>query len=91
MIEAIIIIIIIIIVYELHTNTAYEYFTTEHLISPVDKRKYKISGVFSNKIEAVNKMANLNEFIISLLKFLKMKYIINRQGNNLEQNFIRRV
>lgn len=89
--EVIVIILILLIIYELQTHTVYEYFTTEHLVSHVDKRKYKVSGGFINKIDAVNKMANLNEFIISLLKFLKKKFVINHQGNTLEKNFIIRV
>jgi hypothetical protein len=89
--DTLVIIIIIIIVYELQTNTVYEYFTTENLVSSVDQRSYKIVGGYANKRDAANKMAELNEFIISLLKFIKQKYIINRSGNILEQEYVGRV
>ena len=89
--DAIIIIVVIILLNELNNHTIYDYFTTERIKSSVDNRSYKIVSAFEDKDEAADKMAQLNKFIIDFLRFLKKKFIIDRNGEELEIQFVTRV
>jgi hypothetical protein len=89
--STIIIGIILLIIYEYQTKNIYEYFSTDSIISSIDKRPYKVISRYTNKTTAADIMAQLHDFIIEFLRFLKNKFIINRRGTNLEQNFAKRL
>jgi len=89
--QEILIIGILILLYFIYNNSVYEYFTDTTVMSSMDKRVYKVVGGFTNTKEAANKMAELSEFIVEFLRFLKNKFIINRRGTRKEQEFVNRL
>ena len=74
-----------------YNNSVYEYFTDTSVMSSMDKRTYNVVGGFANVKDAANEMAELSKFIVEFLRFLKNKFIINRQGTNKEQEFVNRL
>lgn len=88
---SLIIVIILFIMYEYQTNSIYEYFTSSNVVSSIDKRSYKVVGGFQNPNNAADMMAVLNKFIFEFLRFLKNKFIVNKRGDTLEQEFVARV
>ena len=85
--EIILLFIIILLIY-CKNNKDYEYF---NVYSSLDKRKYNVVGRFANYKDAADKMAESNKFIIELLRFLRNKFLIKKQGDILEQNFVSRL
>lgn len=84
-----ILIVCILIIYFKNVET--EYFTNKQVESNIDKRKYKVVGGFKDNETAANKMAFLNKFVFNFLRFLKTKFIINKKGLLIEQNFVKRI
>jgi hypothetical protein len=72
-----IIIILILLAYRTN-NDIREYFTSEHMISSIDQRKYKIVSELDNKKGAANRMALSHMFVIEFLRHMRTKYIINK-------------
>jgi hypothetical protein len=91
MYQGILIIGILVLLYFIHNNSVYEYFTDTSVMSSIDKRLYKVVGGFTDKKEAANIMAELSEFIVEFLRFLKNKFIVNRRGTKKEQEFVNRL
>ena len=87
----IIIVIFLLIIYEWQTHYIYDYFTTDNVISSIDKRTYRVSGGFTDMNNASNTMAKLNNFIIEFLRFLRNKFIVDKQGLYIEQAFVKRL
>ena len=80
-------IILILIFY--YNTTIKEYFTTNSTISNFDNRPYKVVGGFSDKNIAADKLAELNEFIIQFLKYIKINIINSNQQLEKRQFFTR--
>lgn len=68
-----------------------EYFTTTPVLSNIDNKQYRVITTFGDYKEATDKLANINDFIINFLRYLKNKFIINRNGNKDEIKFVQRI
>jgi len=87
----IIIILFIIIYFEYNNNYLYDTFIATKVVSDIDGRKYRVSGVYVNTKDASNTMAKINDFIFNFLKFLRNKFIFKKIGTYDEQEFVKRV
>jgi hypothetical protein len=86
------IIVIILVLYMVSDNNEVsEYFTSSSMISDYDQRPYKVASGFTDQNMAADKLAQLHNFIIQYLKFVKTKFIINNKGSVEQRNFFIRV
>jgi hypothetical protein len=79
-------IIIILIILAYRTNNGIrEYFTSENMVSSIDQREYKIASGLNNMKEAADRMALSHLFVIEFLRFMRMKYIVHKNGSQHNQ------
>jgi len=86
-----VVILIVLIVVNGVNNKIYDYFTTSTIISNYDQRAYKVVGGFTDRDVAADKLAKLHEFIVNYLRFVKKKFIINKEGSVEHELFFKRV
>ena len=64
---------------------------SEQIISEYDGNSYEVLNIYGGKKKAAGKLGMLNLYILSLIKFMKQKYIVEKQGTVENQNFTRRL
>ena len=89
--EFVLIIVIVILILYQYKNKVNEYFTMDYIKSTYDLRYYKVNTTFSDKYEAANMLAKLHEFMIRFIKFIKIKFVIKKQGTPYQIAFFNRV
>ena len=72
-------------------DTILDYFTTDFTKSNLDNRIYKVVGGLSDKNEAADILATLNEFMIQYLKYIKINVINNSNQPLYKQEFFNRI
>jgi hypothetical protein len=68
-----------------------EYFTNLNIQSDVDDRIYNVVSGFEDNKEAANKLSVIHNFMIDYMKYIKKKFVINREGTELEYYFVLRI
>jgi len=59
-------------------------FVSKEYVTGRDGKRYPVVGLFKEEKEAANLLADINTFLISMIKNMKKKYVINRQGGQYE-------
>ena len=62
-----------------------------NVVSGRDSREYSVVSKFGNNETAAELMRKNNIFIISLLRYIRNKYLFKKHGTNKEQQFVSRV
>lgn len=85
------IIVVIIFIMSEYQESIFEYMSVTTEVSPIDDRSYNVIGGFTDKKKAAKKLSELHMFIIDFLRYLRRKFIINKNGSIEQQQFIGRV